>query len=87
MAHEYVFRGEHKPFAPDPKDERAREAAKREAEQLVNQPSVRNETLPHDADIEERVGEYQVGGLDAFGTNSETQAPDDRTGGGTDHHP
>jgi hypothetical protein len=70
MAHEYVFRGEHKPFAPDPKDERAREAARLEAEELVNKPQPGLSPLPHDAELEEKIGEYQVGGLDAFGTEA-----------------
>ena len=80
MAHEYVFRGEHKPFAPDPEEERAREAAKREAEALVNKPHPSDSTLTHDAELEEKVGEYQVGGLDAFGTEAPPKAPTDHDG-------
>ncbi len=80
MAHEYVFRGEHKPFAPDPEKERAREAAKREAEALVNKPQPSDSTLPHDAELEEKVGEYQVGGLDAFGAEAPTKAPTSNDG-------
>jgi hypothetical protein len=75
MAHEYVFRGEQKPFAPDPEEERAREAARREAEALVNKPHPRASTLPHDAELEEKVGEYQVGGLDAFGAEAPPSVP------------
>lgn len=70
MAHEYVFRGEGEPFAPDPKDLRAREEAKREAEQLVNQPPKEAERdLSADAEVEEKIGDYQVGGLDSFGAS------------------
>lgn len=78
MAQEYVFRGEDKPFAPDPKDEREREAAKREAEALVNKPHPTGSTLAHDAELDEKVGEYQVGGLDSFGTEA-TPIPNDST--------
>lgn len=74
MAHEYVFRGEQKPFAPDPEEQRVREAAKREAEALVNKPQPSDSTLPHDAELEEKIGEYQVGGLDAFGTETSPNA-------------
>ncbi len=70
MAHEYVFRGDEKPFAPDPEEERAREAAKREAEALVNKPHPTVLPLAHDAELDEKIGEYQVGGLDSFGTES-----------------
>lgn len=71
MPHEYVFRGEQKPFKPDADDVRAREAAKSEAEQLVNKPRPSDAALPHDAEIEAKVGDYQVGGLDAFGADAE----------------
>lgn len=68
MAHEYVFRGEGKPFAPDPEDLRKREAAREEAEQLVNrEPPAPTEDLSHDAELEEKIGDYQVGGLDSYG--------------------
>jgi hypothetical protein len=70
MTQEYVFRGDHKPFAPDPKDERAREAARLEAEELVNKPPPSGAAILNDAELDEKVGEYQVGGLDTFGTES-----------------
>lgn len=71
MTQGYVFRGERTPFTADPKDQRAREQAIREAQQLVNEePPVADEELAHDAEIERRIDDYQVGGLDAFGTTA-----------------
>lgn len=73
MAHEYVFRGERMPFAPDPKEEQAREQAKREAEQLVTrEPADPDEQLANIDEVERRLDDYQVGGLDAFGTAAES---------------
>lgn len=73
MAHEYVFRGERMPFAPDPKEEQAREQAKREAEKLVNrEPANSDEQLANIDEVERRLDDYQVGGLDAFGTAAES---------------
>lgn len=82
MAHEYVFRGEREPFAPDPKEQQARENAKREAEQLVNrEPPTATRDLALDAEVEEKIGDYQVGGLDSFGAEStEPTASADPTG-------
>lgn len=71
MAHEYVFRGEREPYAPNPKEQRARDAAKREAEELVNrEPATADEHLSADAELVEKIGDYQVGGLDSFGASS-----------------
>lgn len=78
MAHEYVFRGEHKPFKPDPNDVREREAAMQEAEELVHQPPPSETDLSTNAEIEAKVGDYQVGGLDAFGADAETNRPDEQ---------
>jgi hypothetical protein len=73
MAHEYVFRGESMPFAPDPNEEQARERAKREAEKLVAQEPVNtHEQLANIHEVERRLDDYQVGGLDAFGTAAES---------------
>ena len=70
MAQEYIFRGERKPYAPDPDDQRAREQAKREAEQLVNRKPLQASAEPSaDAEVERKVGDYQVGGLDSFGAD------------------
>ena len=72
MAHEYVFRGERMPFAPDPNEEQAREQARREAEKLVTQEPVNtHEQLANIHEVERRLDDYQVGGLDAFGTAAE----------------
>ena len=72
MAHEYVFRGERMPFAPDPDEEQAREQAKREAEKLVSrEPANTDEQLANIHEVERRLDDYQVGGLDAFGTAAE----------------
>jgi len=76
MAHEYVFRGEGEPFAPDPKELREREKAKREAEELVNkEPRTSGEDLSADAEIEEKIGDYQVGGLDSYGAEATPSPP------------
>ena len=78
MAHEYVFRGERMPFAPDPKEEQAREQAKREAEKLVTrEPVTTDEQLADLQEVERRLGDYQVGGLDAFGTTADSPEWDD----------
>ena len=72
MAHEYVFRGERMPFAPDPKEEQAREQAKREAEELATRKLAMTEEPPADLDeVERRLDDYQVGGLDSFGATAE----------------
>jgi hypothetical protein len=71
MAHEYVFRGEREPFAPDPKEEQAREQAKRDAEKLVTREPATDEQLADLEEVERRLDDYQVGGLDAFGTTAE----------------
>ena len=71
MPDEYVFRGETEPFRPDPEDLRKREKAKQEAEQLLHRkPPTPDENLAADADVEDGVGDYQVGGIDSFGTES-----------------
>lgn len=71
MKHEYVFRGEREPYAPDPKDQRAREEAVREAEELVNrEPPQAQKDLSTDAELDEIVGDYQVGGLGSYGASS-----------------
>jgi hypothetical protein len=72
MAHEYVFRGEREPFATDPKDQQAREQAKREAEKLVTRNPATDEPLTDLDEVERRLDDYQVGGLDAFGTAAES---------------
>lgn len=71
MAHEYVFRGEREPYAPDPKQEQAREQAKREAEKLVTQQPVSDSAFADLDEVERRLEDYQVGGLDAFGAVSD----------------
>lgn len=66
MAHEYVFRGEREPYAPDPEEQRARERAIREADRLVDvTPHDRESSI--DAEVMRRIAEYQVGGLDGYG--------------------
>lgn len=86
MRDEYVFRGEREPFAPDPKDQRAREQAKREAEKLVTrEPVAEDEALTHDAEVERRLEDYQVGGLDAFGASAARPTWDDNPS--NDEHP
>jgi hypothetical protein len=76
MPHEYVFRGEGEPYTPNPDDAQAREAAKREAEKLVNEePDALKRKLEVDAEIEERIGDYQVGGLDSFGASPTPSDP------------
>ena len=73
MAQEYVFRGEGMPFAPDPKEEQAREQAKRDAEKLVTrEPATSDEPLADLEEVERRLDDYQVGGLDAFGATAES---------------
>ena len=75
MAHEYVFRGERKPYAPDPEDLRAREKAIRDAELLVNRDSEgTGANRPIDALVEQKVADYQVGGIDSFGATSRNPA-------------
>ncbi len=44
----------------------------------MNKPHLSDSTLPHDAELEEKVGEYQVGGLDAFGAEAPPPTNDDR---------
>lgn len=81
MAHEYVFRGEREPYASNPKDQRAREEAKREAEQLASrEPAGSKENLSADAELDAKVGEYQVGGLDSYGASSTATAEGGDTG-------
>jgi|HigsolmetaAR203D_1030402.scaffolds.fasta_scaffold00295_9 hypothetical protein len=70
MLPKYVFRGDTWPFAPDPNELRAREAARREAEELAHRPLERSDDLSGDAEIEEKIGDYQVGGLDSFGAEA-----------------
>jgi hypothetical protein len=78
MAHEYVFRGERMPFAPDPKEDQAREQAKRDAEKLVTrEPATTDEPLADIEEVERRLDDYQVGGLDAFGANADDPPWDD----------
>lgn len=78
MAHEYVFRGEGMPFASDPKEEQAREHAKRDAEKLVNrQPAGIDEPVADLDEVERRLDDYQVGGLDSFGVTAESPGWED----------
>jgi hypothetical protein len=78
MAHEYVFRGERMPFAPDPKEEQAREQARRDAEKLVTREPATTDQEPADIhEVERRLDDYQVGGLDAFGTAADSPDWDD----------
>lgn len=70
MPHEYVFRGEREPFAPNPKEQRKQEEAKREAEQLATKDPP-SEEVAADGTLDEKVGDYQVGGLDSFGAESD----------------
>ncbi len=77
MAHEYVFRGEREPYAPDPKQQRVREEARREAEELVNrEPVDTTKDLSTDAELDEKVGDYQVGGLDSYGASAPASRKD-----------
>lgn len=71
MAHEYVFRGDVQPYAPSAADLRARQQAKREAEQLVNyEPMQPLDDVSSDIDVARAVADYQAGGLNAFGATS-----------------
>ena len=72
MTHEYVFRGEREPYAPDPDDQRARERAIQEADRLVDVTPVRNREPSFDAEVLRRIAEYQVGGLDGYGAFAST---------------
>ncbi len=75
MTHEYVFRGERAPFAPNPKELRKREEAKCEAEQLATKDPP-SEEVAADGALDEKVGDYQVGGLDSFGAESTEAKPE-----------
>jgi hypothetical protein len=87
MAHEYVFRGERMPFAPDPKEEQAREQAKRDAEKLVTrEPATTDEQLADLDEVERRLDDYQVGGLDAFGANADNPPWDDASASDQQSH-
>jgi hypothetical protein len=71
VAYEYVFRGDVRPYAPSAHDQRAREQAKHEAHQLVNQEPVRSgNDFSDDVEVARKVADYQVGGLNAFGATS-----------------
>ncbi|NLG75526.1 MAG: hypothetical protein GX535_04770 [Xanthomonadaceae bacterium] len=69
MLREYVFRGERKPYAPDPEELRAREEARREAEQLVNLEPELEEIVP-DAEIAAKISDYQTGGWYSYGAEA-----------------
>lgn len=70
MPREYVFRGEGEPFEPNPKDLRKQEDLKREAEQLAAKDPPSGDVAA-DGELDEKVGDYQVGGLDSFGAESD----------------
>jgi hypothetical protein len=70
MPREYVFRGEGEPFAPNPEVLRKQEDAKREAEQLATKDPPSDDVVA-DGTLDEIVGDYQVGGLDSFGAESD----------------
>jgi hypothetical protein len=86
MAHEYVFRGEREPFATDPKDQQAREHAKREAEKLVTRNPATDGPLTDLDEVERRLDDYQVGGLDAFGTTADDPPWDDASASDQQSH-
>jgi hypothetical protein len=58
MPREYVFRGEGEPFAPNPE------------EQLATKDPPSDDVVA-DGTLDEIVGDYQVGGLDSFGAESD----------------
>lgn len=71
MAHEYVFRGDVQPYAPSAADQRAREQAIQEAEQLVDYVPIEPlDDVSSDYDVARAVAEYQTGGLNAYGATS-----------------